>query len=275
MATTMCGIAGFNIAPDHHLPTSSLVRRFLAGLAERGEDACGFAWRTQDGAVATVKHALPPHEFLRRVDVQLPSDVRTAIVHVRDHTKGRPSHEGNNHPIRHGAVCGVHNGIIQNDDELFAKFGRNRAVPGMSVDSEAIFMLLDAMGDREDVFPQLVGSYSAAFLDDRDRRGLYIVRGRGRPLFLGRADGIVMFASTTHALEFASEEIGIRLAIEPVQCARLMRVEHGEVVDERAIRVRRFTEQPTVSYDATHPNAKRARALVQDEDDELQGARTA
>ena len=37
---------------------------------------------------------------------------------MRDYTKGHPRIEANNHPIRHGAVVGVHNGIILNDDEL-------------------------------------------------------------------------------------------------------------------------------------------------------------
>ena len=32
-----------------------------------------------------------------------------------------PEIEVNNHPIRHGAVVGVHNGVIANDEELLAR----------------------------------------------------------------------------------------------------------------------------------------------------------
>ena len=39
---------------------------------------------------------------------------------MRDYTKGHPRIEANNHPVRHGAVKGIHNGIIVNDEEIFA-----------------------------------------------------------------------------------------------------------------------------------------------------------
>src|SRR5438094_360077 len=61
--------------------------------------------------------------------VAVPEDVTEALVHVRDYTKGHPRIEANNHPIRHGAVVGVHNGIIFNDDELMTAHGFERAEP--------------------------------------------------------------------------------------------------------------------------------------------------
>ena len=39
---------------------------------------------------------------------------------MRDYTKGHPSISANNHPVRHGAVVGIHNGHIDNDDALMA-----------------------------------------------------------------------------------------------------------------------------------------------------------
>ena len=39
---------------------------------------------------------------------------------MRDYTKGHPSIAANNHPVQHGPVVGIHNGIIVNDDELLA-----------------------------------------------------------------------------------------------------------------------------------------------------------
>ena len=53
--------------------------------------------------------------------VELPSGVTEALVHVRDFTKGHPTLLANNHPIRHGSVVGIHNGVIDNDEELFAR----------------------------------------------------------------------------------------------------------------------------------------------------------
>ena len=55
--------------------------------------------------------------------VELPADATEALVHVRDYTKGHPTVLANNHPIRHGSVVGIHNGIIVNDEEILARHG--------------------------------------------------------------------------------------------------------------------------------------------------------
>ena len=68
-----------------------------------------------------------------------PRRANQLLVHVRDYTKGHPSIAANNHPVRHGPVVGIHNGIIINDDELLAHHSCARAEPQMTVDSEAIF----------------------------------------------------------------------------------------------------------------------------------------
>src|SRR6185437_13845675 len=93
------------------------------------------------------------------------------LVHVRDYTKGHPRIEANNHPIRHGAVVGVHNGIIFNDDDLMEQHGFERAEPLMTVDSEAIFALAEAAWGAASAFEQLNGSMATAWLDERRARG--------------------------------------------------------------------------------------------------------
>ena len=271
----MCGIAGFSIHPDLEVDTSMLVRMFIAGLAERGEDACGFAWSDGVSPPTVVKQASPPHEFLSSVPIAVPSTARSAIVHVRDHTKGRPSHQGNNHPIRHGRIVGVHNGVIQNDDELFAQVGRERALPGMSVDSEAIFMALDVAETHAAAFPMLVGSYAVAFYDDSLPRTLQVVRGRARPLVCCSGEGFTVFASTRHAIDFATTAVGLVIdQARDVPCGRLLTLADGVVQHTSRIRVRRFSELPTMQYSPDHPNAAlaRQRALGHGRDDEAQSA---
>ena len=49
---------------------------------------------------------------------------------MRDYTKGHPSIAANNHPVRHGPVVGIHNGIIVNDDELLDGHGLCATRPG-------------------------------------------------------------------------------------------------------------------------------------------------
>ena len=89
-------------------------------------------------------------------------------MHVRDYTKGHPSLVANNHPIRHGAVVGIHNGIIANDEQILARHGFERAEPGMTVDSEAIFVSCRRVPEPALEPEELHGSMAAAWFDERD-----------------------------------------------------------------------------------------------------------
>jgi hypothetical protein len=73
-----------------------------------------------------------------------------ALIHVRDYTKGHPTIEANNHPVRHGSVVGIHNGIITNDEEILARHRFVRSDPTMTVDSAAIFALAERAGHLDE-----------------------------------------------------------------------------------------------------------------------------
>src|SRR5215218_235810 len=111
----MCGIGGFSFSHSTALSPTGVTRVLLAGLAERGQDATGWAWRSDDAPIEVRKASRPLEAVLDDIDV--PADARQAIVHVREYTKGIPGVEDNNHPIRWGRVVGVHNGHLENDDE--------------------------------------------------------------------------------------------------------------------------------------------------------------
>ena len=121
-------------------------RQLLAGIAERGADWVGFAYRGDDSKVTLHKQRTGASELLDRIEV--PQTATQLLVHVQDYTKGHPRVLSNNHPIRHGAVVGIHNGTIVNDDELFAAHGIARAEPSMTVDSELIFALAEQFRGR-------------------------------------------------------------------------------------------------------------------------------
>src|SRR4029079_13308166 len=100
--------------------------------------------------------------------------------HVRDYTKGHSRVLANNHPIRHGAIVGIHNGTIDNDDEQFAADGHARAELCMPVDSELIFALAEqSRGRTAHALERLVGSMATAWLDE-GRGELLVAPGRGR-----------------------------------------------------------------------------------------------
>ena len=182
----MCGIAGYSLRSRSGVDRTLAAQALLAAIAERGADAVGYAYRGPRDAYATVvKQRTPASQLLERVSV--PETADQLLVHVRDYTKGHPSIAANNHPVRHGPVIGVHNGIIVNDDELLVEHSCSRAEPRMTVDSEAIFAL--AAHSRNDVraLEALAGSMAAAWLDAREPELVFVARGSGRPLWIGEA----------------------------------------------------------------------------------------
>src|ERR1051326_3336454 len=181
----MCGIAGYSLSPDSTVDRTLAAQALLAGIADRGADAVGYAYRAAGQGFSTVvKQRTPASRLLERIDV--PRAACQALVHVRDYTKGPPSVIANNHPVRHGPVVGIHNGIIVNDDEILADFDCARAEPSMTVDSEAIFALAaHSRGDAR-AFEELRGAMATAWFDERSPDVLYVARGAHRPLWIGR-----------------------------------------------------------------------------------------
>src|SRR5437868_2108529 len=190
----MCGIAGYSLGATSRVERTLAAQALLAGIAERGADAVGYACRAPGGPLEIHKQRSGASALLDQVAV--PEDVTEALVHVRDYTKGHPRIEANNHPIRHGAVVGVHNGIIFNDDELMEAHGFERAEPEMTVDSEAIFALAEAHEAAPGALEQLRGSMATAWLDERSPGTLFLARSVGRPLWVGSGRAELLFAST-------------------------------------------------------------------------------
>ena len=225
----MCGIAGYSLDNTSRVDRRLAAQALLAGIAERGADAVGYAYRT-DGSVVVHKQQTGASALLEAVDI--PSDARQALVHVRDYTKGHPTIAANNHPVRHGGVVGIHNGIIANDDDLFARHGIARHEPEMTVDSEVIFALAHARGSQPDVLDELVGAMAAAWIDERDPTVMRLARGVGRPLWLGRGRSEAFFASTRAALEVAERALGTTLRKTQVEEGRLLVLVDGQLVEE-------------------------------------------
>jgi glucosamine 6-phosphate synthetase-like amidotransferase/phosphosugar isomerase protein len=237
----VCGIAGYSVSSGSTIDRRLAAQALLAGIAERGADAVGYAWRDRHAAVHVHKQRGGAAGLLDRIEIA--DDATEAIVHVRDYTKGRPSIEANNHPIRHGAVVGVHNGIIANDEEIFAEFGFRHAEPGMTVDSEAIFALVD--WDRSPrVLERLRGTMATAWLDERRPGELRVARGVGRPLWLGRARHEIFFASTRAALEVVEQTLPLTLRKQEVAEGALLVLRDGRVDDsDRFAPDRSFVER--------------------------------
>ena len=176
-----------------------------------------------------------------------PTRPNQLLVHVRDYTKGHPSIAANNHPVRHGPVVGIHNGIIVNDDELLAPHSCARAEPRMTVDSEAIFAIAAHSRNDARALEQLRGSMATAWLDEREP-GVVLRRPRqsaGRSGSARAATG-VFFASTKLALEVARALL--RRAAAQARAARghaRLALRDGEVVERERFRPAARTSRTT------------------------------
>jgi glucosamine 6-phosphate synthetase-like amidotransferase/phosphosugar isomerase protein len=237
----MCGIAGYSLSADSGVERTLAAQALLAGIAERGADAVGYAYRAPGGPVEIHKQRSGASALLDQISV--PEAVTETLVHVRDYTKGHPRIEANNHPIRHGAVVGVHNGIIFNDDELMASHGFERAEPRMTVDSEAIFALAESASGEPSALEELRGSMATAWLDERRAETVFLARGVGRPLWTGAGRNELFFASTKAALEVVERALRLKLRKRELAEGTVAVVAGGHELERKRFRPDRDFEE--------------------------------
>jgi glucosamine--fructose-6-phosphate aminotransferase (isomerizing) len=170
--------------------TKEILLKGLEKLEYRGYDSAGIALVGED--VRTFKE-VGRIQALRDI---VPADAEgtIGIGHTRWATHGVPS-VPNAHP--HQSTTGrftlVHNGVIENDEQLKATLD----VPFLSeTDTEVIVLLMEKhfveLGDVEAAFRKtlsdLHGSYAIAMIDSEDKERLYIGKNKS-PLLVGLGDG--------------------------------------------------------------------------------------
>jgi len=247
----VCGIAGYSLSEESGVDRTLAAQTLLAAISGRGADAVGYAFRGPETALAVHKQRTGASELLETLSI--PAPARQALIHVRDYTKGHPSLAANNHPVRHGTVVGIHNGIIKNDEELLARYGLERAETDMTVDSEVIFALAEREWSRAKALEELFGSMAAAWFDERIPEVVFIARGVGRPLWIGEGRHELLFASTQEALRLAESYAGLRLRMQEVPEGSLLALSGGRVA-------RREAFEPDRTFEETHLPSVRAPA---------------
>jgi glucosamine 6-phosphate synthetase-like amidotransferase/phosphosugar isomerase protein len=235
----LCGIAGYSLNRESAVDPTLAAQTLMAAISERGADAAGYCYRGPGLELEVRKRQAGASELLDEISV--PATATQVLVHVRDYTKGHPSLNANNHPVRHGSVVGIHNGIIRNDEEIFARYGFERAEEDMTVDSEAIFALAELERSRANALEELYGSMATAWVDERDPDVLFLALGIGRPLWIGEGGQEFFFASTKEALELVERYVGVRLRKREVPEGTL-----AAAVDGRLVRSEAF--QPDTSF---------------------------
>ncbi len=227
----MCGIVGAvssrNIVP--------VLVQGLQRLEYRGYDSCGVAVHAaslngHSGGLQRARSTARVAELMDQVTAEH-IEGGTGIAHTRWATHGAPAVH-NAHPhfshgtgpshTQPGKVALVHNGIIENHEELRAELQAKGYVFLSQTDTEVISHLVDSVYDG-DIFEavknairQLRGAYAiAVFHKDEPHR--VIGAREGSPLIMGIGQGETFLASDAMALAGVTDQI--------------VYLEEGDVVD--------------------------------------------
>jgi glucosamine--fructose-6-phosphate aminotransferase (isomerizing) len=195
----MCGIVAY-VGPRDAVP---VLVEGLQRLEYRGYDSAGIAvvGRSGDLRVRKVKGRVA------NLAEDLPARFKgsPAIGHTRWATHGEPS-DVNAHPHVSGTVALVHNGIIENADELRGKLAAEGVEFDSETDSEVLAHLIARAGegaDLEDAVRQalssVVGTYGIAVVDARQPDRIVVARN-GSPVVLGIGEKEMFIASDLSAI---------------------------------------------------------------------------
>jgi glutamine---fructose-6-phosphate transaminase (isomerizing) len=194
----VCGIVAY-IGSRDSVP---ILLEGLARLEYRGYDSAGMAVVSRGGDMRVRKAKGRVAEMAADVPARFKGS--PGIGHTRWATHGVPS-DVNAHPHVCGPIAIVHNGIIENADQLRAKLAADGAGFASDTDSE-LFAHLIAAGPADDpeeavrlALKQVVGTYGLAVLDSRCPDRIVVARN-GSPVLLGIGDREMFAASDVAAL---------------------------------------------------------------------------
>ncbi|MCA0176861.1 MAG: glutamine--fructose-6-phosphate transaminase (isomerizing) [Proteobacteria bacterium] len=215
----MCGIVAA-VSADNIVP---ILVQGLQRLEYRGYDSCGVAVH-QGGELRRSRSTARVAELQALVASEGIAS-GTGIAHTRWATHGAPVVH-NAHPhISRGRVALVHNGIIENHEELRAELQAKGYVFESQTDTEVIAHLIDHLytGDLLEAVQQatqrLTGAFAIAVMA-RDEPQRVVGARQGSPLVLGLGEGANYLASDAMALAGVTE--------------RIVYLEEGDVVDVQA-----------------------------------------
>lgn len=194
----MCGIIGY-IGKES--PIEILING-LRNLEYRGYDSAGIALKNKDEieVIKSVGKIVNLEEKVKCKEL-IPSHL--GIAHTRWATHGKPT-ENNAHPHTVGKVTLVHNGIIENAEELREKLKKEGVTFNSETDTEVVAALINKYYDNSQVeainkaLKEIKGSYALGILF-QGSDCLYAVR-KDSPLIVGLGEDENFIASDIAAI---------------------------------------------------------------------------
>ena len=192
----MCGIVGY-IGKEKCIPK---IISGLESLEYRGYDSAGIAYITKEGIKITKEEGRIEN---LKLEIDTTSKSTIGIGHTRWATHGKPSDE-NSHPHKVGHITLVHNGIVENYNELRKELGEYKYLS--ETDSEVVAAYIDKLykekNDMLEVLKELkkhlIGSYALGILVD-DEEKIYAIR-KDSPLIIGVSENGNFIASDVPAI---------------------------------------------------------------------------
>ncbi|UPK81098.1 glutamine--fructose-6-phosphate transaminase (isomerizing) [Proteus vulgaris] len=243
----MCGIVGAVAQRD----IAEILIEGLRRLEYRGYDSAGLAVVDNDCKMTRLREA---------GKVQMLADEAektqviggTGIAHTRWATHGEPC-EDNAHPHVSGTIAVVHNGIIENYQDLKAELIKKGYQFASQTDTEVIAHLANweqRQGGTlrevvQRVIPQLRGAYGTVIMDSRTPELLVAARS-GSPLVVGLGVGENFLASDQLALLPVTRRF---IYLEEGDIVEITR-RHVHIFDVNGEEVNRDTIESNVQYDA-------------------------
>lgn len=217
----MCGIVGVVYGPGgseaEKITPADSAKSMFPNVEHRGRDAFGWIHYTGKGKgqIQLRKWAMPAGDGVKKglldADTRLgiPKSAKWWIGHVRLATHGTKNYVHNNHPIVHGDIMGVHNGICYNYSKVLKDTGRQ--FKKAEVDSEAIFAAIHKYG-IVDGLDKLDALAATVFVDKTKPNTVYFATCDANPLIVARSKGgATYFASESWILD----KLDIEWAEEP------------------------------------------------------------
>jgi len=244
----MCGIVGA-VANRDVLP---ILIDGLQRLEYRGYDSAGVAVLEGNGHVARLR-TVGKVARLREALEEAPTQGLLGIAHTRWATHGVPS-ERNAHPhISRDGIAIVHNGIIENHEELRADLAARGYTFASETDTEVIAHRIHfQLASHKDLFDavqatvrELHGAYALAVMSERDPDTIVLARA-GCPVVVGLGDGENFVASDVAALLPVTRRFQF---LEEGDVAAIHR-KTVRIVDARGQRVERAVRESELSADS-------------------------
>ena len=201
----MCGIVGFT---GNHQAAPILLDG-LSKLEYRGYDSAGIAVRDGEGETTVIKAKGRLRGLAEKTNGGEAVPGTCGIGHTRWATHGEPS-ENNAHPhvSDDGNIVAVHNGIIENYQELKDKLTRKGYTFYSETDTEVAVKLIDYYYKKYEGTPvdainhsmvRIRGSYALAIMFRDYPEEIYVAR-KDSPMILGVEDGEAYIASDVPAI---------------------------------------------------------------------------